>query len=379
MLSVNFMGLQLKNPLVVAAGPWAKNHQTIQKAIDAGAGAVITETITMEKSNQIYPRIYEKDGELLNTTFHSTLSFETWEEELHKLKKKGSAVICSIRGSTPSELAYIATRLERWGADALEISLFTPIGVKLENVLTEPQEIRDMLTPLARAVGIPFSVLLPNHLACTNTYVRAVESAGASAITAIQTIKALWGVDLERQCSRVPTFGGYSGPHIFPITLAATATLSQLLKHCQISAKGGVRTAENVLECIMLGASTVQLGSAVLLNGYGVITDMLQALEAWLRDHQVNSCDEIRGVALNSLSSFEDIDPLPAKAVPCKTAGFTAAEWSLLENCCRACMANALHIDEGPTLRLDRTRCDGCGLCCSLSQGLLEMQPVYPL
>lgn len=379
MPSVNFMGLQLKNPLVVAAGPWAKDHRTIQKAIDAGAGAVVTETITMEKSNQIYPRIYEKDGELLNTTFHSTLSFETWEEELHQLKKKGSAVICSIRGSTPSELAYIATRLERWGADALEISLFTPIGVKLENVLTEPQEIRDMLTPLARAVGIPFSVLLPNHLACTNTYVRAVESAGASAITAIQTIKALWGVDLEQQRSRVPTFGGYSGPHIFPITLAATATLSQLLKNCQISAKGGVRTAENVLECIMLGASTVQLGSAVLLNGYGVISDMLQTLETWLRGHHVDSFDEIRGVALNSLSSFEDIDPLPAKAVPCQTAGFTEAEWALLEGCCRACMANALHIGEGPTLQLDRARCDGCGLCCSLSQGLLEMKPVYPL
>ena len=282
--TVNYMGIPLKNPLIVAAGPWARDRHTIQQAIDAGAGAVVTETITMEKSSLICPRIYEKDGELLNTTFHSTLSFEAWEEELHRLEKKNSAVICSIRGSTPSELAYIAARLERWGADALEISLFTPIGVKLESVLSSPEEIYEMLLPVTQSVNIPVAVLLPNHLACTKQYVRNVEKAGARAITSIQTIKALWGVDIESRRSLVPTFGGYSGPHIFPITLAATATLSQLLTTAQISSKGGVRTFQNILECIMLGAQTVQLGSAVMLEGYGVITRLLEQMESWMKE-----------------------------------------------------------------------------------------------
>ena len=373
MTTVDYMGLSLKNPLIVAAGPWARDHRTIQQAIDAGAGAVVTETITMEKSSLICPRIYEKDGELLNTTFHSTLSFEAWEEELHLIKKRGSAIICSIRGSTPSELAYIATRLERWGADALEISLFTPIGAKLESVLSSPEEIYEMLKPVTQAVNIPISVLLPNHLACTQKYVRSVEKAGARAVTSIQTIKALWGVDIETRRSLVPTFGGYSGPHIFPITLAATATLSQLLTSAQISAKGGIRTYQNILECIMLGAETVQLGSAVMLEGYGVITELLTQLENWMTARHFTGYQEVRGTALGSLSSFEDLVPWELKAVPCRATGFSAEELEQLVQCQKACMSGALRLEDGD-LSVDTDRCDGCGLCCSLSRGIFSMQ-----
>lgn len=372
--TVNYMGIPLKNPLIVAAGPWARDRHTIQQAIDAGAGAVVTETITMEKSSLICPRIYEKDGELLNTTFHSTLSFEAWEEELHRLEKKNSAVICSIRGSTPSELAYIAARLERWGADALEISLFTPIGVKLESVLSSPEEIYEMLLPVTQSVNIPVAVLLPNHLACTKQYVRNVEKAGARAITSIQTIKALWGVDIESRRSLVPTFGGYSGPHIFPITLAATATLSQLLTTAQISSKGGVRTFQNILECIMLGAQTVQLGSAVMLEGYGVITRLLEQMESWMKEKGLTDYREIRGAALNSLSSFEDLVPWSLKAAPCRTADFSETELELLEQSRKACMPGAIRLENGE-LTVDQKCCDGCGMCCSISCGLFTMQP----
>lgn len=220
-----FMGLPLKNPIIVAAGPWSRDHAAIQRSIDAGAAAVITETITLESSAMIYPRIYARNGELLNTTLYSTKAFESWEEELHKIDKRDSFVICNIRGSTPSELAYIATRMERWGADGLELYPFTPIGAKLENV-TSPNEIFEMLQRVTEAVAIPVAVRLPHHLACTTGFVKAVEKAGACAISTIETMKALWGVDLERRASRVPTFGGYSGTHIFPVTLATVATLA---------------------------------------------------------------------------------------------------------------------------------------------------------
>ena len=70
--AVDFMGLPLKNPVIVAAGPWSRDAASIQKAIDAGAAAVVTETITLEKSQLLRPRIYRQEGRLLNTTLYST-------------------------------------------------------------------------------------------------------------------------------------------------------------------------------------------------------------------------------------------------------------------------------------------------------------------
>ncbi len=76
--AVDFMGLPLKNPVIVAAGPWSRDAASIQKAIDAGAAAVVTETITLEKSQLLRPRIYRQEGRLLNTTLYSTLSSSSW-------------------------------------------------------------------------------------------------------------------------------------------------------------------------------------------------------------------------------------------------------------------------------------------------------------
>ena len=164
---VSYMGLPLKNPVIAAAGPWACDHAAIQRAIDAGAGAVVTETITLEGSGVIYPRIYARDGEMLNTTLYSALPLEAWEQELARIDRRDSFVICNIRGSTPSELSYIAAHVERWGADGLELCPFTPIGAKLESARTDPQEIYEMLRRVADAVDIPISIRLPAHLACT--------------------------------------------------------------------------------------------------------------------------------------------------------------------------------------------------------------------
>lgn len=82
--------------------------------------------------------------------------------------------------------------------------------------------------------------------------------------------------------------------------------LSQLAD-CQIASMGGVEDALSALEFLMLGASVVQLGSAVLLGGYGRITRTVEDLEAWMRAHRYGSVEELRGIALDSLSPFEEI------------------------------------------------------------------------
>ena len=107
---ISFMGLALKNPLIVAAGPWSGGAAAIQKCIDAGAAAVITETIVMEEPWLFSPRIYYHDDELLNLSLYGKRTLEEWEGEVERVRKDSCHLICSIRASSPSEIAYIARR-----------------------------------------------------------------------------------------------------------------------------------------------------------------------------------------------------------------------------------------------------------------------------
>ena len=154
-LSVSFMGLPLKNPIIAAAGPWCRDATAMQKAIDAGAAAVVTETITLEKSYMVSPRIFYRQGEVYNTTLYSTQTLEEVEQEAERLHKGDAFLICNIRGTTPSELRYLASRMQRLGADALELCCFTPIGTKLEDISIRPEEVGEMVRGVTSAVEIP--------------------------------------------------------------------------------------------------------------------------------------------------------------------------------------------------------------------------------
>ena len=133
------MGLSLKNPILVAAGPWARDGASLQRCIDAGAAAVITETLTLEAHRNICPRIYLEGQSMLNTKLYSDLQLEQWEAEMEQLQKKDCKLIFSIWASTPSELAYLAARAERLGADALEISISAPVGARNQRLRTRPE------------------------------------------------------------------------------------------------------------------------------------------------------------------------------------------------------------------------------------------------
>ena len=102
----DYMGLSLKNPIIVAAGPWSRDGASIQRSIDAGASAVITETITLEANQNPSPRLYlSPTGQLFNTTLFSGIHLEQWEQEFEGLHRGDCKLIASIWGNTPSELA----------------------------------------------------------------------------------------------------------------------------------------------------------------------------------------------------------------------------------------------------------------------------------
>ncbi len=357
--SIKLMGLELKNPILTAAGPWAENAAGVQRCIDAGAAAVITETISLEARPRISPRLHTEDNKLFNTMIYSNMHLEEWEDEIRKIDRKDAKLICSIWGETASEIAYIAKKVEKMEADAIELSISAPIGSRHRFLTESAQDIYTYAKAAVDAVDIPVMVKLSYEAASSTDFLRDLEKAGVKAVSAIDSLKGLSGVDIENFRTMMPTYGGYTGESIRPISLATTAALQQYTS-LQVVSSGGVMSHETVLEFIMLGAIAVQLASVIQCNGYSVITDILTSLDAWLDERNIMSVNDVRRSALPSLKVYEDIVPENL----CATIKETCSREDCLL-CSSSCLPDAVFLNENNIIEVNEEYCDGCGLCVS--------------
>lgn len=367
-LSVRLDTLQLKNPLIVSAGPWARDAQTIQRCIDEGAGAVTTETITLEANPNISPRMYVHGEQTLNTKMFSDLHLEQWEDELERIKKGDCKLICSIWGNSASEISYLAAKVAHMGADAVEVSMSSPIRNRAFSM--EPKQVNALLRAAVKAAaGVPVIAKL-SYEACNSVeFTDKVYEAGVRIVSAIDGLKGLAGVDIERRRSIMPTYGGFNGSSIHPLALATTATLKQYTPF-YICSCGGTLRFEQVLEFIMLGATCVELASIIQVNGYSAISHVLADCVRFLETHGCNGFAELQGTALPTLHLFEDIKPQPLRA-------------SLMRSCplptcsiCRSgCLYNAIGRGDDGGIHVNAARCSGCGHCVArCPEGVLEME-----
>lgn len=367
--TIDLMGLDLKNPVIVASGPWAGNAVGIQRCIDAGAAAVITETISLEARQRISPRLYAVNEQLFNTMIYSNMHLEEWEDEIIKVDRKDAKLICSIWAETSSEIAYIAKKVEQIGADAIEISISAPIGSRHHYLTNSASDIYAYAQAAVKAVDIPVMVKLSYEAATSLDFLRELEKAGVRAVSAIDSLKGISGVDIETGKICMPTYGGYTGSNIRPVSLATTAALHQYTP-LQVTSSGGVMNYKNVIEYIMLGARAVQLASIIQFSGYEAISDILSDLYKWLIDHDFSSFDDIRGVALPFLKVYEDIVPENL----CVTMKEDCARQDCLI-CCHGCLQDAIYLDKNNKIAVNRELCDGCGLCIDrCPHSLLELE-----
>ncbi|WP_027626943.1 4Fe-4S binding protein [Terrisporobacter glycolicus] len=356
MLETSFMGLKLKNPVIISAGPWNGDGKKLRNNLRAGAGAVITETIVSDPFSKISEQVAYNGQGLQNIRFYSRFQLERWQEELKIAKSDGGIVIASISGHSPSEVTYLAKKLEKYGADAIEISLSSPLGEEVEVPCSDRNFVYDIVKHVVENVKIPVMVKLSQHVNNISEVSKAAKKAGASAISAINTIRCILGVNIEKGVPLLPTYGGYSGAPIRPIGLASVASIAQSV-HISICGVGGIENYENVIEYMMLGASTIQIGTALMLNGEGIIGKILNDLEKWFTDKKISSIDEIRGKALKQI---KPLDELSLQPMTCKCDDEVCKEDCNL--CTEYCLENAIEVINNK-IKIDKLKCIGCGLC----------------
>ena len=358
MLSTDFMGMKLDNPVIVSAGPWNRDGKSIRESLRAGVGAAVTESIVSDAMLDVRPSISCNDRGAQNIRLYSDIQIEGWERELRIAKSEGGIVIASISAHTPSELAYMASKLEKFGADAIELSVSNPMAEALEVVASHAETIYEMTKAVSGAVSIPVMVKLSQNTTNISKVAKAAKEAGANGVSAINSVRGILGIDLDAAMPTLSTYGGISGEYIRPLGLASVATVAQTVD-IPVSGIGGVSEARHILEYIMLGASTVQIGTAVMLKGKSILGGMIAELKQWMQENGVNSPEEIRGRALRNMKSFDEMRYEPSistvTGVACK------------ENCSRCvtcCMYDAIYKKE-ETVDVNRTNCVGCGICVS--------------
>ncbi len=355
-MKTDFLGLKMKNPIIISAGPWNRDGKSIRKNIAAGAGAVITETIVTDTLLDVRPRIAYNGQGAQNIRLYSEIQVEGWQREMDIAKSKEGVVIASVWAHTPSELAYLAMKMEKFGADAIELGISSPMGESLEVVASNPERVYEMTREVVRNVKIPVIAKLSQNATNISKVAKAVKSAGGAGVSAINTIRCILGVDIDKMQPTLSTYGGYSGAPIRPLGLASVAAIAQAVD-IPIAGIGGIENYRNVLEYIMLGASAVEIGTTVMVNGSERIGEIVNDLEKWADEKGVKEVKQIRGAALKNLKSFEEI-----KIEPVVSRIDTPVCNADCQACVKACIYGAIR-KEVNTIGQDSEKCTGCGLC----------------
>ena len=297
-LTVKIGKLKLPNPTVLASGILCNGSLLKRAALEGGAGAVVTKSLTGER-REGYPTpvIVGVEGGLVNAVGLANQGYEEFLEHDLPLAKEGKVpVIVSVAGSTPEEFKRICARAEKAGADAVELNLSCPHVKKRGLELgADPKLVREVVGSVEGAVKIPVYAKLGLSDRMADSAL-AAQGAGADAIVAINTIRAMV-IDVHaRRPVLSNVYGGLSGPAIHPIAVWCIHELYEKVSIPLVGC-GGVEDWSTAVEFLLAGAKAVQIGSAVATKGLSVFSEVARGIGRYLNTHGFKSVEEIVGCA----------------------------------------------------------------------------------
>lgn len=312
-LSTSYLGLQLSGPVVASSGPLNRTVEGLKAVEAAGASAVVLPSLFAEEveAEEI------EASEVLDTgdDFAEFASAPLAEVEQHNVGAErhielvadakaalGIPVIASVNGSHLGDWARYAAQLVDAGADAVELNLYdlaAEPGRSPEDV--EVDYLR-VIAGVKRIIGgKPLAVKISEFISSLPYFAVRAHNAGADTLV---LFNRFYGPDLDLDSlSVVPTLSLSTAAEL-PMRLRWVGILSAQLPELEFAVTGGVHSGREVVKSLLVGAQVAYTTSAVLRNGPGAITSMLDGLKEWLVDNEYESVDQLRG-AMNA-SSVDD-------------------------------------------------------------------------
>lgn len=296
-LSTKIGKIRLENPTMVASGIMDEDAGSMQRIIDNGAGAIVTKSIGLTpRTGYANPTIVELEHGILNAMGLPNPGVIEFKKELALMQPLKVPIIASIYASSAEEFAELAKSLEPVDVTALELNLSCPhaSNVGLETG-SDPTMITSIIQSIKAEVGLPVFVKLSPNVTDIQSLAVAAEKAGADAIVAINTVKAM-AIDLKTQYPILSNkLGGYSGKAIKPIGIRCIYDIAKVT-HIPLIGVGGITSGADALEYIMAGASAVQIGTAVYYRGLDVFNLITEEIKQWMKHQGYSRLSDLIGV-----------------------------------------------------------------------------------
>lgn len=396
-LSINFAGIKSPNPFWLASGPPTNSAGQVIRAFEAGWGGAVWKTVGEPIVNTAsrYGAIDLGPQKLMgfnNIELISDRPIEDNLREIAKVKKRfpDRAVIVSLMVDSHREAWHeMVKRSEDAGCDGLELNFGCPHGMSergMGSAVGQVPEYTTMITEWVKEVArTPVIIKLTPNITDVTRIAMAAEQGGADGISLINTLNSLMGVDLDTFAPR-PTVrgksshGGYCGPAVKPIALHMVAACAKRVK-IPISGIGGIAAWPDATEFLLLGATSLQVCTAVMHYGFRIVEDLMDGLNDYLERKGFRSVMDLRGLAVENVKDWGDLDlnyKIVAKIHPELCIG--------CHLCYVACEDGAHQcIEEYPSASGDRRipsvieeECVGCNLCALVCpvQSCITMQEV---
>lgn len=297
-LNVNLCGIELDNPIIPASGTFGYGYEYADLYDINVLGTFSFKGTTKEpRFGNPTPRIAECYSGMINAVGLQNPGVEkVINEELPKLKKCfGKKVMANVGGFSVDEYVYTAKKL-----DECEQVGWIEVNISCPNVHgggiafgTSPENAAIITKAVKAEIKKPVIVKLSPNVTNIVAIAKAVEEAGADAISLINTMLGM-RIDLKTRKPVIANkMGGFSGPAIFPVALRMVYQVAHAVK-IPVIGMGGVSTAEDVIEMMLAGATAVQVGAANLVDPY-VCKDIIENLPKVMDEYNINNLNEIIG------------------------------------------------------------------------------------
>jgi len=325
-LSIEFCGVKCENPFFLSSSVVGSNFEMCAKALDMGWAGVVFKTIGFYIPSEVSPRfdVIGKEGtpfigfkNLEQISDHPLALNLKWMREI-KEKYPNKVLVASIMGETQEEWTELARLATEAGSDIIECNFSCPQmanGGMGADVGQNPELVKKYCAATRKGTHLPILAKMTPNLG--NMEIPAIASieGGADGIAAINTIKSITRIDLKDFApypliNGKSSVSGYSGKAIKPIALRFINDLSKCeeLKNIPISGMGGIENWEDAVEFLLLGASNIQITTAIMQYGYRIIDDLISGLSYYMEEKGFNSLGELVGLALKNIVSAENLD-----------------------------------------------------------------------
>lgn len=379
-LSVDFCGVHFENPFILAAAPPSDELEMVRNAFKMGwAGAVLKTThIKEEIVDLVYPMMSSFDYEgkrvasLGNIDLVSEYDIDEIEYRIKELKNEfpEKVVIASMMGGQKEDWQQLASRLAKAGANIIECSFSCPqgsMGKRPGAMLGQDPDLSKIVVSWVKeaADNVPVVIKITPQVADIVEVVQKIKEGGADAVCASNTIPSLMGIDLETfvpypNVGGKSTYSGLSGPAIKPISLRTIAEIKRNID-IEITGTGGVSTWHDAVEFFLVGASNVQICTAVMHKGFRLIDDLKSGLSNYMERKNIAKVSDLIGKSLPNIVMHNELPR--AVTVKAKIRQEDCINCGLCYIACRDGGHMAIERLDNRTYIVDKDKCKGCNLC----------------